>query len=105
MPAWIDLDGDDLVFNTARGRANATNATNLTDITSLAISIVAPDDPCSVVVVRGSVEGTEEGDDAHIDTVAKKYLDVDTYSIRQPGVARVISQVHAVTVAMQSNDA
>jgi hypothetical protein len=102
MPAWIDLDGDDLVFNTARGRANATN---LTDITSLAISIVAPDDPCSVVVVRGSVEGTEEGDDAHIDTVAKKYLDVDTYSIRQPGVARVISQVHAVTVAMQSNDA
>jgi PPOX class probable F420-dependent enzyme len=91
-PVWIDLDGDDLIFNTAKGRAKTAN---LEKNTHVAVSIVDPDDAYNVVVVRGSVEGTEEGADAHIDSLAKKYLDVDTYPMRRPGEVRVIYRVHA----------
>lgn len=55
-------------------------------------------------MVRGTVEGTEVGADAHIDSLAKKYLDVDTYPMRQPGEVRVIYRVHADKVVMQSDD-
>jgi hypothetical protein len=46
----------------------------------------------------------QEGADAHIDSLAKKYLDVDTYPMRQPGEVRVIYRVHADNVVMQSDD-
>ncbi len=54
--------------------------------------------------MRGTVEGTEEGADAHIDSLAKKYLDVDTYPMRRPGEVRVKYRVHADKVVMQSDD-
>jgi PPOX class probable F420-dependent enzyme len=101
-PVWIDRDGDDLVFNTARGRAKVTN---LERNPHVAVSVVDPDDPYNVVVVRGEVEGTEEGADAQIDSLAKKYLGVDSYPMRQPGEVRVTYRVKADTVVMQSEDA
>jgi len=100
-PVWIDLDGDDLVFNTAKGRIKTVN---LDTNPHVAVSIVDPDNSYNVVVVRGRVEGTEEGADAHIDSLAKKYLDVDTYPMRKPGEVRVIYRVHADKVVMQSDD-
>ncbi len=100
-PVWIDLEGDDLVFNTAKGRVKAVN---LTKNSQVAISIVDPDDPYNVVVVRGTVEPSEEGADAHIDTLAKKYLGVDSYPMRREGEVRVKYRVHADKVVMQSND-
>src|ERR1700733_14950322 len=57
-PVWIDLEGDELVFNTAKGRAKYAN---LRKNPNVAVSIVDPDDQYNVVVVRGSVEPTEEG--------------------------------------------
>ena len=100
-PVWIDLDGDDLVFNTARGRAKTAN---LETNPHVAVSIVDPENQYNVVVVRGTVEGTEEGADAHIDSLAKKYLDLDTYPMRQPGEVRIKYRVHADKVVMQSDD-
>jgi PPOX class probable F420-dependent enzyme len=100
-PVWIDLEGDDLVFNTAKGRVKAVN---LTKNSQVAISIVDPDDPYNVVVVRGTAEPSEEGADAHIDTLAKKYLGVDSYPMRREGEVRVKYRVHADKVVMQSND-
>jgi hypothetical protein len=38
-------------------------------------------------------ERTTSGADAHIDKMAKKYLDQDTYPFRQPGEVRVIFKV------------
>jgi PPOX class probable F420-dependent enzyme len=101
-PVWIDHDGDDLVFNSARGRAKTEN---LERNPHVAVSVVDPDDPYNVVVVRGQVESTEEGADAHIDSLAKKYLGVDTYPMRQPGEVRVKFRVKADKVVMQSGDA
>jgi PPOX class probable F420-dependent enzyme len=89
------------VFNTAKGRAKYAN---LEKNPNVAISVVDPDDPYNVVVVRGSVEPTEEGADAHIDSLAKKYLGLDTYPMRQPGEVRVKYRVHADHVVMQSED-
>jgi PPOX class probable F420-dependent enzyme len=100
-PVWIDLDGDDLVFNTAKGRAKQGN---LESNPHVAVSVVDPDDPYNVVVVRGTVEGTEEGADAHIDKLAKKYLGVDSYPMRREGEVRVIYRVKADKVVMQSED-
>jgi PPOX class probable F420-dependent enzyme len=100
-PVWIDLDGDDLVFNTAKNRVKSVN---LSHNRQVAISIVDPDDPYNVVVVRGTAEPTEEGADAHIDSLAKKYLGVDSYPNRRDGEVRVKYRVHADKVVMQSGD-
>ena len=46
------------------------------------------------VQIRGRVaEMTEEGADAHIDALAKKYLGQDRYPFRQPGEIRVMYKV------------
>jgi PPOX class probable F420-dependent enzyme len=100
-PVWIDLEGDDLVFNTAKGRAKYAN---LEKNPHVSISVVDPDDPYNVVVVRGSATPTNEGADAHIDSLAKKYLGVDTYPMRKPGEVRVKYRVEPDNVVMQSED-
>ena len=100
-PVWIDRDGDDLLFNTAKGRAKTAN---LGKNPAVAVSVVDPDNSFNVVVVRGKVETTEEGADAHIDSLAKKYMGLDTYPMRQPGEVRVICRVVADNVVMQSDD-
>jgi PPOX class probable F420-dependent enzyme len=100
-PVWIDLEGDDVVFNTARGRVKDRN---LSRDPHVAVSVVDPDDPYNVLVVRGTVDATEDGADAHIDSLAKKYLGVDTYPMRRPGEVRVKYRVHPDTVVMQAQD-
>ncbi len=100
-PVWIDLDGEDLVFNTAKGRAKEAN---LEANPHVAVSVVDPDDPYNVVVVRGTVVPEEAGADAHIDSLAKKYLGVDTYPMRKPGEVRIKYTVKADRVVMQSSD-
>ncbi len=100
-PVWIDLEGDDLVFNTAKGRAKSTNLERHPEV---AVSVVDPDDPYNVVVVRGTVTMTEDGADAHIDSLAKKYMGLDEYPMRSPGEVRVKCIVTADKVVMQSMD-
>jgi hypothetical protein len=39
------------------------------------------------------VEITEQGADAHIDKMAKKYLGADKYPYRQPGEQRVMYKI------------
>lgn len=100
-PVWIDLENGDLAFNTAKGRAKQAN---LAANPAVAVSVVDPDDPYNVVVVRGTVEPVEEGADAFIDRLAKKYMGVDTYPMRQPGEVRITYVVHADKIVMQSGD-
>ncbi len=100
-PVWIDLVGEDLAFNTAKGRAKEAN---LSKDPHVAVSVIDPDDPYNVVVVRGRAEAAEGDPDAFIDSLAKKYLGVDTYPMRQPGEVRVTYVVKADKVVMQSSD-
>lgn len=90
-PVWIDYDGTHVRFNTARGRVKQRNLTRNPEV---ALSVVDPDNPYRYVQVRGRVvEMTEQGADAHIDALAKKYLGQDRYPYRQPGEVRVTVKI------------
>jgi PPOX class probable F420-dependent enzyme len=76
-PLWIDHDGNDILVNTAEGRAKANNMRHDPNV---GISLVDPQNPYAVVSLRGVVTDiTTEGADAHIDALAKKYMGVDKY--------------------------
>jgi len=98
-PVWVGLDGDDVLFNTARGRAKARNVERDPRV---AVTVIDPDDPYNVVAFRGTVTGiTTEGADAHIDALAKKYLGVDSYPRRREGEVRIRITVRTERIVMQ----
>ena len=60
----------------------------------VALSILDPDNSYRYIQIRGTVTRvTEEGGDAHIDSLAKKYLGKDSYPFRQAGEVRVIFEI------------
>jgi PPOX class probable F420-dependent enzyme len=88
---WIDLDGDDVVFNTSEGRVKTAN---LRRDPRVAISVFDQNDPYEQVVVHGTiVDLTHDGAREHIDRLAKKYLGLDEYPWLEPGEQRVIVRV------------
>jgi PPOX class probable F420-dependent enzyme len=90
-PVWVDFDGTYVRFNTARGRIKDKN---LTANPRVALSILDPENPYRYIQVRGRVaEMTEQGADAHIDALAKKYLGQDTYPFRRPGEVRMVVKI------------
>ncbi len=98
-PVWIETDGTDLLVNTAAGRAKAHN---IAHDSRVAVSVVDPEDPYNVVVVKGTVvEVTEEGADEHIDRLAHKYLGVDEYPMRRPGEVRLKVRIRPDRILMQ----
>jgi PPOX class probable F420-dependent enzyme len=98
-PVWCELDGDDVIINTALGRAKARNLANDPRV---ALSAVDPDNPYSVIAVRGTVVGfTTEGADEVIDRLSKKYLDLDSYPYRREGEIRVTVRIRPDRIAQQ----
>lgn len=96
-PVWVDLDGDDIIVNTADGRLKARNVRRDPRV---AISVAGQEDPYSRIVVRGVVvETTQEGADEGIDRLAKKYLGQDRYPWRSPDEHRVILRIRPEHVA------
>ncbi len=99
-PVWVDWDGTHVYVNTARGRVKDRNLRRHPDV---ALSIADPDNPYRYLGIQGRVAKiTEEGADAHIDKMAKKYLDKDKYPYRAPGEVRVLvaiepQKVHVVS--------
>jgi PPOX class probable F420-dependent enzyme len=90
-PVWCDYDGKHVIINTAKGRAKDKNMRRDPRVT---MAVIDPDNPYRYLEVRGRVvEITEQGADAHIDKMAKKYLNVDKYPSRQPGEVRVLYMI------------
>ena len=90
-PVWVRLDGDDVVINTALGRAKARFLANDPRV---AVSLTDPDNMYALVSLRGTVTGfTTEGADEEIDNFAKKYLGVDSYPMRREGEVRVTVRI------------
>ena len=90
-PVWCDFDGTHVRFNTAKGRVKDKN---LRRNPKVALAIQDPENPYRYIQVRGRVvEITEQGADAHIDSLTKKYLNQDKYPYRQPGELRVLYKV------------
>ena len=96
VPVWVDTDGSYALLNTAEGRVWANNAER---DPRLALTVAHRENPYEYVTIRGRVEEiTREGADEHIDKLAKKYLGLDEYPLRQPGEQRVILRVSAERV-------
>jgi PPOX class probable F420-dependent enzyme len=90
-PVWCDFDGAYIRINSAKGRVKDRNLRRDPRVT---LELQDPDNPYRYLQVRGRVvEITEEGADAHIDSLAKKYLGVDKYPYRQPGETRVMYKI------------
>ena len=89
-PVWIDREGDIVMFNTAKGRAKHRN---LLRDPRIAVSVVDAGNPYVYLQVRGRAHFVEEGADAHIDKMAKKYMDKDEYPLRKEGEERIIVRI------------
>ena len=97
-PVWVDLEGDQVLINSAKGRQKDRN---LRRDPRVALAIIDPDNPYRYLEIRGRVsEITEDGADAHIDKMAKKYLGVDKYPYRQPGETRVLYKIQPEHTSM-----
>ena len=83
---WVDVEGDKVSFNTALGRAKPKH---LQHDPRASLLMVDPNDSYKWVAVSGRAELTEEGADAQIDKLAKKYLGKDEYPWRNPEETRV----------------
>jgi len=90
-PVWFDKKDGKFRINTAKGRVKARN---MKEGSAVALSIMDPDNAYRYVQVRGTVSRvTDHGADAHIDSLAKKYLGQDKYPFRQPGEVRVMYEI------------
>jgi PPOX class probable F420-dependent enzyme len=83
---WVDVEGDKVSFNTALGRAKPKH---LEHDPRASVLVVDPNDSYKWVAVSGPAEVTEEGADAQIDKLAKKYLGKDEYPWRNPEETRL----------------
>jgi PPOX class probable F420-dependent enzyme len=89
-PVWFDYASGKIRVNTARGRVKART---MRVGAPVALAIMDPDNPYRYLQIRGKIVAlTEDGADAHIDSLAQKYLG-QKYPFRQPGEVRVMYEI------------
>ncbi len=95
-PIWFDTAGGKIRVNTAKGRIKAKN---MKEGARVALAIMDPANPYRYIQIRGRVTRvTESGADAHIDSLAKKYLGQDKYPFRSAGEVRIICEIEPSSV-------
>ena len=86
-PVWCAYEDGHVLINSAQGRVKDL-AMRANPAVTLCLS--DPDNPYRFLEVRGKmVDFTTDGADAHIDALAKKYMDADKYPFLKEGVVRV----------------
>ncbi len=96
-PVWCDFDGKYVRVNSALGRVKDKNIRRNPHV---AITLQDPDNPYRYVSVKGTVEEiTQDGADAHIDSLSKKYLGQDRYPGHKPEEIRVIYKIRPERVS------
>jgi PPOX class probable F420-dependent enzyme len=91
VPVWVDVRDGLPTLNTAEGRVWPRNLERDPRVT---LTVQNMQNPYEYVEIRGRVtRRTHDGADAHIDAMAKKYLDKDEYPMRRPGERRVMIQI------------
>lgn len=95
-PVWVDVDDGHVLFNTAEGRLKTRNVRRDERI---ALSIADKENPYDKVDIRGRVVQIVEGEEAeaHIHSLAKKYMGQDRYPL-QPGEQRLIVRIEPTIV-------
>jgi PPOX class probable F420-dependent enzyme len=102
VQTWVDHDGDIVLINTNEGSQKHRNAVRNPKI---ALDVCDPADPAKMAMIRGRViEVTSDGADEHIDRMAKKYLGVEKYPMRNPGMRRVFIKIEPTHVVAPFED-
>ena len=97
---WVDRYGDMVLVNSSKGKVKDRNVRANPKV---GLAIPDPEQPFRYLSVQGEVvEIREEGADAHIDKLAKRYLEVDTYPYRNPEEVRVIYVIRPLRVHVMS---
>jgi PPOX class probable F420-dependent enzyme len=95
-PVWFDYKGGVIRVNSAKGRVKTRN---MKEGSRVAVAIMDPDNAYRYIQIRGRVRRVaEEGAQAHIDSLAKKYLGKDKYPFAQPGEVRVMYEIEPLSV-------
>ena len=96
-PVWFDYTDGKVRVNSARGR---TKARNMKIGAKVALSIADPGNPNRYVQLRGIVTQVIEGPiaDAHIDSLAFKYLGLDKNPYPNPDGGRMMFEISVFSV-------
>jgi len=91
-PVWWDFDGAHIRINSATGRVKDRNMRRTPKI---ALAIMDPDNPYRYLGLLGRIVDVREGPEAeaHIDALAKKYINQSPYPWRRPGERRVMYRI------------
>lgn len=90
-PVWVDHEGDLVLVNTSMGRVKQKN---MARDPRISISIVDQNNPYDRIVIQGRVVSqTNNGAEAHIDKLAKKYTGANKYQRSAPTEKRVIIKI------------
>ena len=90
-PVWFDYTNSKIRINTATGRVKHKT---MQMGKWIALSIQDPDNAYRYIQIRGPITKiTQQGADAHIDSLAKKYLGQDKYPFRRPDEERVMYEI------------
>jgi PPOX class probable F420-dependent enzyme len=99
-PVWFDYKDGRIRVNTTKGRVKARN---MQEGAPVALAIMDPDNPYRYVQVRGRVKRVaEQNANAHIDSLAKKYLGKDKYPWARADEVRVIYEIEPTSASGMS---
>ena len=99
---WASTDGTNVTLNSAEGRKWPQTLRHAGTAT---VTVMADGNPYEWVSITGRLVGdTHDGADAHIDSLAKKYLGVDSYPMRSPTEQRVKVRIRPDHISMQPSD-
>jgi PPOX class probable F420-dependent enzyme len=99
-PVWFDYKDGRIRVNTAKGRVKARN---MQEGAPVALAIMDPDNPYRYIQVRGRVKRiAEQNASAHIDSLAKKYLEKDKYPWARPDEVRVMYEIEPTSASGMS---
>ncbi|PYS05320.1 MAG: PPOX class F420-dependent oxidoreductase [Acidobacteria bacterium] len=87
---WMDVEGDEVLFNTSEGRRKPGN---IRRDPRVIVSVQDRNNPQAYAVFHGKGRVTDVGADQHIDKLAKRFLGADKYPFRQPGEKRLVIRI------------
>jgi PPOX class probable F420-dependent enzyme len=76
---WLNVEGDQVALNSESGRHWPANVERDGRVT---LTLLNQQDPYEYVEIKGSAVATTDGAEEHIDTLAQKYINQETYPWR-----------------------
>ena len=98
---WVDVDDVGVSFNTAWPRAKPRY---LSADPRVALTVVDPGDPYRWISVDGTATLLDEGANAQIDRLAKKYAGLDSYPWHKPEETRVSVRISPTRIESRGID-